>query len=44
MMSKFSDWTLAKLERRFGLRQIETHPMLDSLLQQKVELSDFERQ
>ena len=43
-MSKLSDWTLAKLERRFGLRQIETHPVLDNLLQQKVEVSDFERQ
>ena len=40
--STFRDWTLTKLDKRFGLRQVPTHPVLDAWLNGQADISAFE--
>jgi len=44
-MSKsfFKDWTLTKLDKRFGLKQIRMLPELEEWLSAESDLSEFER-
>jgi|GEM_PF-4146501 len=43
--STFSDWTLTKLDKRFGLNQIPTHLVLDARLEpaEGNQFSDYEK-
>lgn len=42
-MSKLSEWSLTKLDKRFGLEEVATLPSLENLTQFKETLSDEER-
>ena len=42
-MSKFSDWTLTKLDKRFGLQQVFDLESLNRWLSSDVELSEIDR-
>lgn len=43
-MSTFNDWTRWKVERRFGLKKVPTHPLMEDWLSyEKLPLSDFEQ-
>ncbi len=44
-MLSFKQWTLAKLERTFGVEQVRSHPILDAWLREEgIEGSAFEQQ
>jgi hypothetical protein len=42
-MSKFSDWTRSKLDKRFGLKEVKSLSSLTQWLNEPAELTDFER-
>ncbi|MEO0041379.1 MAG: hypothetical protein RL329_827 [Bacteroidota bacterium] len=42
-MSKFSDWTRSKLDKRFGLKEVKALPALTHWLKEDAEITDFER-
>ncbi len=42
-MSKFKEWTLAKLDKRFGLEQVMENTKLETWLKTSGDISDFER-
>ncbi|MDM8551591.1 hypothetical protein QUF72_16005 [Desulfobacterales bacterium HSG2] len=42
-MSRFQEWTLAKLDKRFGLDQVMGDSMLKSWLEIRAEITDFEK-
>jgi hypothetical protein len=42
-MSKFSDWTRSKLDKRFGLKEVKSLPSLTQWLNETAEVTDFER-
>lgn len=41
--STFREWTLTKLDRRFGLKQVRNHAALDEWTRCGSDISDFER-
>jgi len=43
-MSNFSDWTIAKLDERFNLTQVDTLPVLTSWLESKADISPSEQE
>ncbi len=43
-MRSFKEWTLAKLEKTFHIKQVRTDPILDDWLNGQADISDFERQ
>ncbi len=43
-MSNFRTWTRQRLNKRFGLKQVQNHPFLQSLIATPIELNDFERE
>ncbi|MDM8528780.1 hypothetical protein QUF58_11310 [Anaerolineales bacterium HSG24] len=42
-MSKFSEWTLIKLDKRFGIRQIRRSEQLTSWLESPAEIGELEQ-
>ena len=44
MMPNFREWTLVKLDRTYGMKQVRTHPALENWLNSPADISDFERQ
>ncbi len=42
-MSKFSDWTKTKLDKRFGIEELRTLPALDNWLNSAADITDIER-
>ncbi len=42
-MSRFGQWKLTKLDKRFGLEQVRSLPALDSWLTISADISEFER-
>ncbi len=42
-MSTFKEWTLAKLDKRFGLEQVMENANLETWLKKPGDISDFER-
>ncbi len=43
-MPAFKEWTLAQLDRTFGMKQVKTSPVLEDWLNRQADISDFERQ
>lgn len=43
-MRTFKEWTLAELDKTFGLHQVRTSTLLDSWITGLADMSDFERQ
>lgn len=43
-MRSFKEWTLARLDETFGLKQVRALSALENWLNSSAELSDFERQ
>jgi len=41
--STFRDWTLTRLDRRFGLRQVRTHAALEEWVNGSADISEFEK-
>ena len=42
-MSNFRTWTRQRLNKRFGLKQVSQHPILQAWLNTPFELNDFEK-
>jgi len=43
-MATFREWTLTKLDKTFGLKQVRTDSVLENWLNGQADISDFERQ